>query len=87
MLTFIGLAVIWVVLGLFLTMVINTLRVKNGNYNINDWVTVVMTSAIWGPMSILGAFNPEAKAQGKTNSMLLGGIIGTIVFISIYQAL
>jgi len=66
---------------------LNTLRVKNGNYNINDWVTEVMTGAIWGPMSILGAFSPEAKAQGKTKPMLLGGVIGTIVFISIYQVL
>ena len=66
---------------------LNTLRVKNGNYNINDWVTEVMTGAICAPMSILGAFSPEAKAQGKTKLMLLGGVIGTIVFISIYQVL
>jgi len=38
-------------------------------------------------MAIMGAFSSESKAQGKTDSMLLGGIIGTIVFISIYQAL
>jgi len=87
MLVFIGLLAVWFVLGLFLANVINTLRVKNGNYNINDWVTVAMNAAIWGPVSILGAFSPEAKALGKTKPMLIGGVIGTIVFISIYQVL
>ena len=86
MLTFIGLVVIWVILGLFLTMVINTFRVKNGA-NINDWFTVLMQGVISGPLAIIGAFSIEAKAQGKTGPMMLGGIIGTVIFISIYLAL
>ena len=86
MLAFIGLAVAWVVFWLILTMVINTFRAKNGA-NINDWYTVLMQGILSGPMAIMGAFSSESKAQGKTDSMLLGGIIGTIVFISIYQAL
>jgi hypothetical protein len=67
-------------------MVINTLRAKNG-VNINDWFTVLMQSIITGPIAILGAFSPEAKLHGKTIPMMLGGIIGIFIFISIYQAL
>ena len=85
MLLFIVLAVTWVIVGLILTMVINTIRVKNGA-NINDWLTVLMTSIVNGPFAILGAFSQEAKLHGKTRPMLLGGIIGVIVFINIYQA-
>jgi len=85
MLLFIVLAVAWVIVGLILTMAINTLRVKNGA-NINDWLTVLMTSIINGPIAILGAFSHEAKLHGKTGPMLLGGIIGIVVFVNIYQA-
>jgi len=86
MLLFIVLAVAWVVVGLILTMVINTLRVKN-DANINDRLTVLMQSIITGPIAILGAFSPEAKLHGKTGPMMLGGIIGIVVFFTIYQAL
>ena len=86
MLLFIVLAVAWVVVGLILTMVINTLRVKN-DANINDRLTVLMQSIITGPIAILGAFSPEAKLHGKTGLMMLGGIIGIVVFFTIYQAL
>jgi len=86
MLTFIGLVVIWVILALFLTMVINTFRVKNG-VDINDRFTVIMKAVISGPLAIMGAFSFEAKATGEAVPMMLGGIIGTIIFINIYLAL
>ena len=35
----------------------------------------------------MGAFSFEAKATGEAGSMMLGGIIGTVIFISIYLAL
>ena len=86
MLTFIGLVVIWVILALFLTMVINTFRVKNG-VDINDRLTVIMKAVISGPLAIMGAFSFEAKATGEAIPMMLGGIIGTVIFINIYLAL
>ena len=86
MLSFIGLVVIWVILALFLTMVINTFRVKNG-VDINDRLTVIMKAVISGPLAIMGAFSFEAKATGEAVPMMLGGIIGTIIFINIYLAL
>ena len=86
MLTFIGLVVIWVILALFLTMVINTFRVKNG-VDIIDRLTVIMKAVISGPLAIMWAFSFEAKSTGEAGPMMLGGIIGTVIFISIYLAL
>ena len=77
---FIGFTVCWLVVVLIASMVINTFRAKGGG-NINDPVTAFFEGFMWGPMSVLSAFNEKQIAQGKSGGMLWGGILGTISYI------
>ena len=82
-LTLIGLGISWVVILLFLGMIINTTRVKNGE-NINDSTTAFIQGLALGPIAILSGLDPRQQVTGKSGGLIFGGIVGTVVFLIIY---
>lgn len=85
MLAFIGLTIAWVLGLLIFSLVLNTIRAKNGA-QINDGVTAFLQGAMFGPIGILASFSPQTQTINR-GAMGIGGLIGTIIFINIYMDL
>jgi len=81
---FIGFSIAWVIGGLILGMLINVVRVNQGNTKINDGMTAFIQGFTFGPVGIMAAFHAQQASQGKTFPMALGGIVGTISFFYCY---
>jgi|AntAceMinimDraft_12_1070368.scaffolds.fasta_scaffold29992_4 hypothetical protein len=76
MLSLIGFVIVWPVSCLFLGMIINTLRVRNG-HNIVDYFSFFMQGFALGPIGVLYSFAPQAQQKGTAIPVCWGGICGT----------
>ena len=83
---FIGFIVVWVIGATILAMLINFARAKRGE-TIDDSTTAFMEGLVWGPVGILSALNPSARAKGKAGPQLFGGLVSTAAGYWIYTSL
>jgi hypothetical protein len=85
-LSFVGLAILWVVGFLIIGSIFNTYRVKNGQ-DINDPVTDFVKGLALGPFAILSGLDPRSQKNGKSKGLISGGIVGMVSFFITYFSL
>jgi len=80
MLELVSFFILWPIIWMIISTVVNTVRVRRGK-NIRDDLTAFLQGMILPPFAILGSLSPQARAKGQSSGMFWGGIVGTALAV------